>query len=146
PSPAEPLPCDNPRICEPIAARARDIAIAQLLGVPETTHPLTAKAFPQGADFIFVTIYIWGRLRGCMGLELSSVHGDEGLRGLIRSALQDDRFENVAASSPEAVAVSISLLSNWSNMGEVSPDEVMRYVISGRQMLQVSQGRRSGML
>ena len=146
PSPAEPLPCDDPKICGPIAARARDIAIARLLGVPETMQPLSAKAFPQGADFIFVTIYIWGRLRGCMGLETSNVHGDEGLRGLIHSALQDERFENVAASSAEAVAVSISLLSNWSNMGEVSPDEVTRYVIPGRQMLQVNQGKRAGML
>ncbi len=141
-----PLPCDDPEVCVPIAVRVRDLASARLLGESETTGPWSANGLPQGANFLFVTIYVWGRLRGCMGMETARLQTDEDLRALVMAALEDDRFEHVEASSPEAVAASISLLSNWSNMGEVTPQEVVRYVIPGRQMLQVSQGRRSGML
>jgi len=122
------------------------MAIARVLGLPETTGPLPDYVPPPGAQFVFVTVYLWGRLRGCMGLEAAKVNGDEELRGLVHSALEDARFENVEVSSPEAVAVSISLLSNGANMGEISPEEVIRYVIPGRQMLQVNQGGRAGML
>jgi orotate phosphoribosyltransferase len=146
PLPASPLPCDDPGVCLPIAVRARDIAIAHVLGLPETTEPLPGSVLPPGSDFLFVTIYIWGRLRGCMGLGAASLAKDKDLRGLILDALEDERFEHVEASSPDAIAVSISLLSNGSNLGEVKPGEVMRYVIMGRQTLQVSQGKRSGTL
>ncbi len=143
---ADPVPCEDPKVCVPITIRAREIAIANLLGLPETTGPLPARELPQGADFLFVTIYLWGRLRGCMGLEAAALNGDDELRGLVLAALEDERFEPVEVWDSEAIAVSVSVLYNWSNMGEISPDEVMRYVIYGRQMLQVSQGKRSGML
>jgi AMMECR1 domain-containing protein/orotate phosphoribosyltransferase len=146
PSPTRPLPCEDPDVCVPIAIRARDIAIALVFGLPETTERLPAKALPQDASFLFVTIYMWGRLRGCMGLDTASLGSDEDLRDLILKVLKDERFADVEASEPDAIAVSISLLSNESNLGEVVPGEIMRYVIPGRQMLQVSQGKRSGML
>lgn len=146
PAPGTPLPCDDPALCVPIAVRARDIAISHLLGVPETTAPFSAEALPQGAQFLFVTISLWGKLRGCMGLDAASVHGDEGLRGLVMHALKDERFEDIEVSSPDAVAACISLLSNEKNMGDVPPDDVIRYLIPGKQMLQVTQGARSGML
>src|SRR5262249_55444433 len=97
-------------------------------------------------NFLFVTIYVWGQLRGCMGLETAKLGGDEGLRSLVLAALEDERFKNREASSSEAIAVSISLLSNRLNLGAVPPEEVTRYVIPGRQLLQVSQGERSGIL
>ncbi len=119
PLPASPLPCDDPEVCLPIAVRARDIAIAHVLGLTETTEPLPGSVLPHGINFLFVTIYIWGRLRGCMGLDAASLTEDKDLRGLVLDALKDERFEHVEASSPEAIAVSISLLSNCSNLGEV---------------------------
>ncbi len=146
PSPETPPPCEDPVLCLPIAIRARDMAIARVLGLPETTEPLPDYVPPPGAQFLFVTVYLWGRFRGCMGLEAAKLNGDEELRGLVHSTLEDTRFENDEVSSPEAVAVSISLLSNGANMGEISPEEVIRYVIPGRQMLQVNQGERAGML
>jgi len=146
PLPACPLPCDDPEVGLSIAVRARGIAIAHVLGLPEVTGPLPGRVLPHGINFLFVTIYIWGRLRGCMGLDAASLAEDKDLRGLVLDALKDERFEHVETSSREAIAVSISLLSNCSNLGEVRPGEVMRYVVPGRQMLQVSQGRRSGSL
>lgn len=146
PSSTRPLACEDAEVCVPIAARARDIAIAHVLGLPETTVPLPDRALPQGTDFLFVTIYIWGRLRGCMGLEAASLHSDEDLCHLVFATLQDERFADVEASDPDAIAVSVSLLSNWFNLGLVQPNDVIRYLVHGRQMLQVSQGKRSGML
>jgi len=146
PLPVSLPPCDDPEVCLPIALRARDIAIASVLDVPETTAPLTARFLPRNADFLFVTIYIWGRLRGCMGLDAASLVEDKNLRSLIHDALQDERFEPVQTSSRESIAVSISLLSNRFDLGEVQPDRVMRYVVLGRQMLQVRQGKRVGTL
>ncbi len=146
PLPKTPPPSEDPKVCVPIAVRARDMAIAHLLCLPEATEPLPDQALPQGADFLFVTIYIWGRPRGCMGLETAMLARDQYLRRLVLDALKDDRFEHIEASTPEAVTVSISLLSNGSSLGEVAPQEVIRYVISGQQMLQVSQGERSGLL
>jgi len=146
PLPASPAPCDDSAVCLPIAIRARDIAIARLLGLPETTEPLPGRILPQGAEFLFVTIYIWGRLRGCMGLDAASLTADKDLRGLVLDALKDERFEQGKISSQEAIAVSISLLTNGAKMGEAKPADVVRYVMQGRQMLQVSQGTRSGNL
>jgi AMMECR1 domain-containing protein/orotate phosphoribosyltransferase len=146
PLPAYPRPCNDLEVCLPIAIRARDIALAHVLNLPETTQPFPGSALPNGTNFLFVTIYIWGRLHGCMGLEAARLIDDEHLRSLVLHALEDERFEHVEASSPEAIAVSISLLSNCSNLGEVKPGDVMRYVVPGRQMLQVSQGKRSGNL
>lgn len=146
PLPAPPVPLDDPEVCLPIAVRARDIAIAHVLGVPETTGPLPGRVLPHGISYLLVTIYIWGRMRGCMGLDAASLAEDKDLRGLVLNALGDERFEQVETSSREAIAVSVSLLSNRSNLGHVSPAEVIRYVIPGRQVLQVSQGKRSGML
>jgi AMMECR1 domain-containing protein/orotate phosphoribosyltransferase len=146
PLPASPLPCDDPEICLPIAIRARDIAIAHVLGLPEATEPLPGSVLPHGINFLFVTIYIWGRFRGCMGRDAASLADDQHLRALVLEALEDERFEHVEASSPEAISVSISLLSNGSKLGEVKPGEIMRYVVMGRQTLQVSQGKRSGAL
>jgi orotate phosphoribosyltransferase len=146
PLPASAIPCDDPEICLPIAVRARDIAIAHVLGLPEVTGPLPGRVLPDGIHFLFVTIYIWGRLRGCMGLDAATLTEDRDLRRLVVGALEDERFEHVEASSEEAIAVSISLLSNCSKLGDASPAEIMRYVVLERQGLQVSQRKRSGIL
>jgi len=145
PLPVSPSPCDDPQMGLSLAVRARDIAIARLLSVPETTAPLPGK-MPDGIHFLFVAIYIWGRLRGCIGLAATSLSGDKDLHALVVDALNDKRFEDIETSSRESIAVSISLLSNRSNLGEAIPEQVARCVIQGRQMLQVSQGQRAGTL
>jgi AMMECR1 domain-containing protein/orotate phosphoribosyltransferase len=144
PAPARPFPWQDPAICEPIAKRARDIALHAVLGLPETTSRLTPEMLPQGLDLLFVTVYIWGRLRGCAGLNITSL--DDELRGLISTALADERFPDVDSDSAEAIAVSVSFLHNAASLGTASPAEVVRYVVQGRQALQVSQGQRSALL
>ncbi|HEY2495751.1 MAG TPA: AMMECR1 domain-containing protein [Candidatus Angelobacter sp.] len=138
-----PSACEDGLICAAIARRAHDIAIAHLLGVPETTSPLADNSLPQGLHSLFVTLYIWGQLRGCMG---DAVTTDSDLRRLVLAALADERFPRAEASTPEAIAVSVSLLSNAITLGEFLPDTVIRRSVHGRQALRVYQNQRHGML
>src|SRR5205823_5045216 len=144
PRPAAPGPCEDPTVCVPIAERARDLAIAHLLKVPETTNPLTDNMLPEGLHSLFVTVYIWGQLRGCMGATIANF--DDDLRYLVTAALGDERFDDAEVDASEAIAVSVSLLYNFLPLGEFSPEEVVRRSIHGRQALRVHQKNRSGML
>ena len=145
PKPDRPTACEDPETCAAIARRARDIAIAHLLDCPETTSPLPDSSLPQGLHSLFVTIYIWGRLRGCMGDAITTLDAD--LRRLVLAALVDERFSHFGdASAPEAIAVSVSLLSNAITLGEFLPEEVVRRSVHGRQALRVYQNQRQGML
>jgi AMMECR1 domain-containing protein/orotate phosphoribosyltransferase len=139
-----PLGFEDVSLCGPIAARARDLAIASLLGVPETSDPLPESIRLEGLDSLFVTVYIWGRLRGCVGTAITNL--DDDVRRLVVEALRDERFEDISADSSEAVAVSVSFLYNSLNIGQGSPEQAARCFIRGRQALHVEQGKRSGIL
>lgn len=135
---------EDPSTCAPIAARARDIAVAHVLGVAEATTPLLDSLLPHGLHSLFVTVYVWGRLRGCMGAAITNLDGD--IRKVVVEALGDERFEEISADSPEAVAVSVSFLYNFLELGLLSPEQAARRFVRGRQVLRVNQGNRSGML
>lgn len=138
------LPWHDPAICAPIAERARDIAISRAMGVSETTTPLRHSALPNGLDSLFITIYCWGRLCGCMGSPVTELDGD--LRRLVQAALNDDRFAQAEADAPEAIAVNVSFLYDFLDLGEHAPEEIVRPLIPGRQVLTVEQNQRSGTL
>lgn len=139
-----PAAWEEPELCAQIARRARDIAISHLLGLPETMTALSDSTMPEGLHSLFVTIYIWGRLRGCMGDAIT--HLDADLRRLVLAALADERFPKSEASAPEAIAVSISFLTNAITLGEFSPETVVRRSVHGMQALRVYQNQREGML
>lgn len=143
-APATPPSWEDPAVCSPITARARELALSQLLGTPETKTPLRSTLLPQTPDLLFVTIYIWGQLRGCAGLPVHDL--DRDLRTLVQTALADERFKNVECSSADSLAVSVSFLHNGTALADALPEEIVRYVVTGRQALQVSQGQRSGLV
>ena len=143
------VPWQDPAVCVPVVERARDIAISRALSVPETTSPLRQNALPNGLDALFVTIFIWGHLRGCMGSAIVDLDGD--LRRLVQAALDDSRFDDgrfaeVEADAPEAIAVSVSFLHDCADAGEYAPEEIVKRSILGRHALRVEQKERSGML
>lgn len=144
PKTREHVTCDDPEVCGPIAERARDMVIAHLLKVPERTRPLPDNALPASLHSLYVTIYIWGRLRGCLGNSITSLDAD--LRSLVLGALEDVRFSQQDVTAPEAVAVSVSLLHNPIILGEFLPEDVVRRSVHGRQALRVYQNQRQGML
>jgi orotate phosphoribosyltransferase len=135
-------------VCAPLTARARDLVLSQLTGRPETTAPFDGAARLEGLDSIYVTVYVRGRLRGCMGgTSASGAALDEDLRRLAQAALSDARFDvDAAPVEADEVAVSVSLLFDELVIGACAPEEVVRYFRHGHQALMAYSGERIGLL
>jgi AMMECR1 domain-containing protein/orotate phosphoribosyltransferase len=136
---------ENPAICGLVANRARDLAVAALCGTSEATPPLCDDLLPKDLDSIYVTVYVRGRLRGCMGTVVRSL--DDDLRKSARAAVQDQRFgDEPAGCEPDEIAVSVSLLFGALELGAYSPEEVALRIRLGRHALMVYQDSRVGLL
>ncbi len=132
-------------VCGPVASRARDIAIAHLLDIEEATSPLPDDLLPPDLDSLYVTVYIQGQIRGCMGAVIKNL--DEEIRKLTLAALKDERFAIESADRiANHVAVTVSLLFNPLELGSYSPEEVTSPLRHGQQALMVYQNRRIGLL
>jgi AMMECR1 domain-containing protein len=136
------------KICGRIAERARDFVLARLFKQSETTKPLAADLVPEPLDSVYVTVYLNGQLRGCMGAStsISTRDLDGDLRRLAYAALDDARFGEQVPVEPSAVAVTVSLLYNPLEIGQVLPEEVVPYYRHGQQTLMVYRGDRLGLL
>jgi len=134
----------DPAIGGRLAARARDIALAKILGASEKQSSLPAGLLPQELHSLYITIYLDGKLRGCAGSAIEGLDAD--LHMLVDSALQDERFAGFASKHPEDVAVSVSLLFNSLELGELTIEEVCPRFELGKQALAVRQDKREGML
>ena len=136
---------NDPAICAQVARRARDFAVAARYGSAETTTRLADDLLPKDLDSIYVTVYIRGHLRGCMGTAVTSL--DDDLRTLTVAALRDARFGNQPVEGGSAdVAVTVSLLFDLLELGAYSPEEVALRVCEGRHALMVYQTDRVGLL
>src|SRR5215510_11156596 len=103
PAPEE-LPWHNdPKVCGPIAARARDLVLVHLFGKPEAFQSLPDDLLPKNVESLYVTVYIDGRLRGCMGIKVRNL--DEELRKIVPAALDDQRFDPARPVDADSVAV-----------------------------------------
>jgi orotate phosphoribosyltransferase/AMMECR1 domain-containing protein len=109
----------------------------------EITESLVIPTLSAGIKQIFVTIYIDGEVRGCMGGEVSEL---KDLCTLAQAALCDERFPDTALEPDSEVAVSISLLYNELVMGDFSPDEVQYRYRHGQQALIVEQHERQALM
>ncbi|HEY0766109.1 MAG TPA: AMMECR1 domain-containing protein [Pyrinomonadaceae bacterium] len=144
-----PAPDETPwqkdrQICGPVAERARDLVLAQLLERPETTESLPENLLPKNVDSLYLTIYINGHLRGCMGQKLR--HLDEDLKTIAKAALRDERFAGRTPIDAENVAVTVSFLFDPLPLGECPPEEVVNYYRHGDQTVMVYQDDRVGLL
>jgi orotate phosphoribosyltransferase/AMMECR1 domain-containing protein len=110
----------------------------------EPAEPLAIPVFPPTAKQIFVTIYIDGEVRGCMGAEFNDLQ--ETLRTLTQDALADERFTHVVEEDDSTLAVSVSLLYNELEMGDFSREEVRFRYRHGQQALMLEQNTRAGLL
>lgn len=149
---------EDGEVCGPLTERARDLVISQLFGREETAAPLEYekrlddRARLEGLDSVYLTVYINGRLRGCMGGNTSAAALDEDLKRLARAALEDARFgeggaaAGTGAADADEVAVSVSLLFDPLVIGECSAEDVVRYFRHGHQALMAYQGERVGLL
>jgi AMMECR1 domain-containing protein len=132
------------KICGVIAERARDLVLSQLLGRAETTSPLADELLPKNVESVYLTIYIDGHLRGCMGQRVRSL--DDDVKTIAAAALHDERFAGRFAISVDAVAVTVSFLFDPLEIGYAPPEEVVNYYRHGEQTLMVYQGNRLGLL
>jgi len=138
----------DPEVCASVAARARDILVAELLERPEETSALPDDWLPQELDSIYVTVYVGGRLRGCKGSVIRSLDSD--LRALALAAASDDRFASKTyddlTGSGGAVAVTVSFLFDPLELGEYAPEDIVAPLRHGQQALMVYQDQRAGLL
>src|SRR5215216_2289748 len=131
-------------VCGQLAERARDLVLAQLFDRSETTPALPDNLLPKNVESLYVTIYIAGRLRGCMGVVVRNL--DDDLKKIVASALRDDRFAEATPADPDLVAVTVSLLFDPLELGASSPEEVVNYYRHGDQTVMVYQGQQLGVL
>jgi orotate phosphoribosyltransferase len=142
---SDPLPWYKDRmVCGRIADRAHDLVLAQRSGLPETTAPLADNLLPENVDSLYVTVYIEGCLRGCMGWAVRNL--DEDLKTIVGAALADDRFDETEPAGPDSIAVTVSLLFDPLELGDPTPEEVVRYYRHGEQALMAHRGEQAGML
>ena len=132
------------KVCGLIAERARDLVLGQLLGRSETTSTLPSDLLPNNVESIYLTIYIDGNLRGCMGQRVRSL--DDDLKKVAVAALHDERFAGRTAVSADDVAVTVSFLFDPLEIGQAPPEEVVNYYRHGEQTLMVYQGNQLGLL
>ena len=132
------------KICGQLAKLARQYVLAELFDCPETTRPFEEKLITEDLETVYLTIYINGQLRGCMGSAIRSLNAD--LKRLAKAALHDDRFESIEAVESASVAVSVSVLFNPLELGELPPEEVGRYYRHGQQTVMAYRDDRVGLL
>jgi len=142
PAPADPW-YEDPARAGALARRARELAL-EVLGLEPAAEPLADDVLGADVDSLFVTVYLDGRLRGCMGSAVDRV--DDDLRRLVRLALEDRRFAGSGDGGVERLAVTVSVLWDPLELGAFSPAEVMERVRLGQQALLVHQGQRQGLL
>src|SRR5215213_10051377 len=131
-------------VCGQIAARARDLVLVHLFGKSETTSPVAGDLLPKNVESLYVTIYIDGHLRGCMGLAVRNL--DEDLHKIVSAALDDQRFDPAKPVDSDSVAITASFLFDPLEMGYCPPEEVINYYRHGDQTLMVYQGNKVGLL
>jgi orotate phosphoribosyltransferase len=134
----------NPKVCGPLAARARDLVLAHLFGKSEALEPLPDDLLPKNVDSLYVTVYIDGHLRGCMGLAVRKL--DDDLRRIAAAALDDHRFDPAKPVDADSVAVTVSVLFDPLQIGYAPPEEVVNYYRHGDQTLMAYQGNQVGLL
>jgi orotate phosphoribosyltransferase/AMMECR1 domain-containing protein len=132
------------KVCGPVAERARDLVLAQLFDRGPTTARLADDALPKNVDSVYVTVYMGGQLRGCMGSVVRNLDND--LQRIVDSALRDERFEGEPPNDADSVAVTVSLLFDPLELGEATPEEVVNYYRHGEQTVMAYQGQQARLL
>ena len=141
----EQLPWHKDRnICGRIAERVRDLVLVQLFDRAETKGVLPDDLLPKNVESVYLTVYINGQLRGCMGVAVRKL--DDDLKKIAASALDDARFDSTTPMSADSVAVTVSLLFDPLELGQAAPEEIVNYYRHGDQTLMVYQGERLGLL
>jgi AmmeMemoRadiSam system protein A len=116
------------------AAVSEIVTHDRILSVPELAGPL---AQPAGA---FVTLFVAGRLRGCVGLPSPNLAlGETVVQAALGAARNDPRFQPVSPAELAELEIEISVLS------EAKPIAASEIQV-GRHGLMVVRGCNRGLL
>ncbi len=124
-----------------LAVAALGAVLAELERDPaESDAPL--PPVPPDVDAVFVTVFANGRVVGCVG---GPPRPDTAwLSEYAVAATRDARFADPQPG--DVLAVSVSLLANRFEIGEASPEWVVRPLRFAEQALEARQGDRRGLL
>ena len=125
--------------CRTLLTRARHAILKTVVHqrIPDFEEPAGPLADPSGA---FVTIYVRGRLRGCVGrTDRNSPLAETVVQCAINAALHDPRFAPLAESDVHELEIELSILS------ELQPIS-RRAIEIGRHGLLVRAGERRALL
>ena len=89
----------------------------------------------------FVSLHNEGKLRGCIGIPQEEKALYRTVQEMaIAAATRDPRFEPVTEGEMDDISIEISVLGDYSDMGEVAELEI------GRHGLIIEKGRKRGLL
>lgn len=104
------------------------------------TQPATTPQRLQEPRGVFTTLYLDGRLRGCVGYPSSLLPLYRSVMETARAAAFDDaRFDPVTKDEAQKIKISLSILSA---LTPIAADDVE----VGRHGLMISEGARRGLL
>lgn len=118
-------------------------AIAHRLGrAPAPVLPDDPRLREKGATF--VTLTIGGELRGCIGsLRRSRTLGEDVLANAVAAAMEDPRFESLAADELDAITIEVSLLSEPEFLQFANEEALLAKLRPGEDGLIIFSGCRS---
>lgn len=136
---------DDPQRAGKVALRARALLIASITNKTVKGKSLPNKFLSTELDSVYISIYIKGKVRGCMGCQTHSLEDDLSI--LAKKVLSDQRFSPpLCKNDIDHLVVKASLLYHPLDIGNWAPDEVMKPVRFGEQALLAYQHERNGIL
>lgn len=139
----------DPAIAGRVTQRVFDLVQANIRSEPPGSQALSQELLKGKIDSIFVSIYLDGKLRGCMGGKIKEL--DTDISQFSAMALNDSRFEKAGEvlrheGEKPLLTVTVSFLWHPLTLGTFSAEEVMKRVRFGQQALMAFQGQRSGIM
>lgn len=128
----------NPTEQEKILIYVRELLEAHLTGRPEPALKLSPELMEQKRG-IFVTLKLYGRLRGCIGHILGHDPLKKSLRHMtLAAAFEDPRFPPLTLEECASVKIHISILT------EPVPVKSWREIRTGTDGIIVTRGWKKG--
>jgi orotate phosphoribosyltransferase/AMMECR1 domain-containing protein len=129
-------------VARPVLERALSLVREQMGEPPKGLPAVVGDDAVGSVHSVYLTLYVDGRLAGCMGAKLGDL--DNVLTSLAKAVLADVRFSR--PEKAKRIAVSVSFLRNRLILGNFSVEEVAQRVRRGEQALMAYQGEKLGLL
>ncbi len=113
-------------------------AILLFLLTGKLMHPLPPSGPEKKIDGMFISVYVKGKLRGCIGNLNGTDSMDQALEQLAVSASCDTRFDSLTLEEFDDLELEISVLSTLRKI------ESIQEIVPGRHGIYIQKGSKSG--